>query len=363
VHCLVQQVKRATMSWGKNEEMACVVSIGAGLATGIGGLSVFMPELMEKVPKATLLALALALSAGVMIYVSFIEIFVKSKDSILTGLEEVAEEPTDKEDGAAAGITTACFFAGMAICAGLEMIVHKMHHKFSIDGLDGHELVDPKAPDPAEITTVKMESGLATSTTQDNTVSPPPSPPGHNGCSHDHGDSKQPSMLDILNDSDLLNSDKGKKHLKHMGAMTALAIALHNFPEGLATFLATVDDPSVGIGLGVAIAVHNIPEGVCVAMPVYYATGSKWKGFMWSLLSGITEPIGGIVGYAALKPVFTDMVFGIVFSMVGGMMVFIVIHELLPSAHRYMPEGATTVTGFVVAGMVIMAISLVLFGL
>ena len=140
----------------------------------------------------------------------------------------------------------------------------------------------------------------------------------------------------------------------------AVAIGIHNFPEGLATFLATVADTSVGLSLGVAIAVHNIPEGICVAMPIYYATGNKWKAFGWSLLSGVTEPIGGILGFAALQPVFTDLVFGMIFSMVGGMMVFIVLHELLPAAHRYMNNPSKT-TAWLIAGMVIMSLSLVLF--
>ena len=140
----------------------------------------------------------------------------------------------------------------------------------------------------------------------------------------------------------------------------ALAIGIHNFPEGLATFLATVADTSVGLSLGVAIAIHNIPEGLCVAMPIYYATGNKWKAFGWSLLSGVTEPIGGILGFAALQPVFTDLVFGMIFSMVGGMMIFIVLHELLPAAHRYMNDPVKT-TAWLITGMVIMSLSLVLF--
>merc|ERR1711998_353337 len=105
---------------------------------------------------------------------------------------------------------------------------------------------------------------------------------------------------------------------------------------------------------GVAIAIHNVPEGLCVAMPIYYATGNKRKAFFWSLLSGVTEPIGGIAGYAALQPVFTDLVFGVVFSMVGGMMVFIVCHELLPAAQRSMADTNKTTAWFLL-GMMIMA--------
>ena len=121
--------------------------------------------------------------------------------------------------------------------------------------------------------------------------------------------------------------------------------------------------PLASASAGIAIAIHNIPEGVCVAMPIYYSTGSKWKGFLWSLFSGITEPIGGIIGFAVLQSVFTELVFGIVFAMVGGMMVFIVLHELLPTAHRYMPDRPGYVTFFLVVGMVVMAISLVLFAI
>ena len=114
--------------------------------------------------------------------------------------------------------------------------------------------------------------------------------------------------------------------------------------------------------MGVAIAIHNIPEGLCVAMPIYYATGKKWTAFFLATLSGLTEPIGGIAGYAALQPVFTDTVYGCVFSSVGGMMVFIVCHELLPAAHRYMGDGNKT-TAWLVIGMIIMATSLVIFAL
>ena len=73
---------------------------------------------------------------------------------------------------------------------------------------------------------------------------------------------------------------------------SGLAVGIHNFPEGLATFVAALSSPSLGIALAIAIALHNIPEGVCVAMPVYYATGKKWKGFLWAFLSGISEPFG-----------------------------------------------------------------------
>merc|ERR1719190_247306 len=113
---------------------------------------------------------------------------------------------------------------------------------------------------------------------------------------------------------------------------TAAAIAIHNFPEGLATFVATLMDPAVGATLAVAIAIHNIPEGLCVALPIYYSTQSRVKGFLWALLSGLSEPVGALIGYAIIKSTGDDMnqlVYGILFGLVGGMMVMIVILELL----------------------------------
>merc|ERR1712065_95663 len=113
----------------------------------------------------------------------------------------------------------------------------------------------------------------------------------------------------------------GERKLKQMGLTTALAIGLHNFPEGLATFVATLDDPAVGAALAIAIAIHNIPEGLCVSVPVYYATGSRWQGFGWACLSGISEPIGAALGWLILYHVLNDIVYGVLFGIVAGMMV------------------------------------------
>ena len=230
----------------------------------------------------------------------------------------------------------------MLICVGLEWIVHKVHARFSPQELLNHDLPN-ELPEGAR--------ALAPGADAKEDANSPAVLENGEGTG-----TRERSAQEV---ADL----KERSQLGRMGAMTALAIALHNFPEGLATFLATVSDPSVGIALGVAIAVHNIPEGVCVAMPMYYSTGSRKKGVIWSLISGVTEPIGGIVGYAILQPVFTDFVFGIIFAMVGGMMVFIVLHELLPTAHRYMPHASGQVTFFVVLGMAVMALSLVLFAI
>jgi zinc transporter ZupT len=153
--------------------------------------------------------------------------------------------------------------------------------------------------------------------------------------------------------------DLEKKQLEKMGLNTAFAIAMHNFPEGLATFVSTLSDPKVGFVLAVAIALHNIPEGLCVALPIYYATHSRWKAFGWALLSGLSEPLAALLGWLVLVNIFSPTVFAILYGMVAGMMVMISVRELLPTALRYDPDNTYVTMGFV-AGMLLMALSLVL---
>ena len=147
--------------------------------------------------------------------------------------------------------------------------------------------------------------------------------------------------------------------LKRMGVLTAIAIGIHNFPEGMATFTSALRDPHLGIAIAVAIAIHNIPEGIATSVPIYFSSGSRWKAFWVSFFSGITEPIGAILGYLLLRPFFNDTLFGILFGMIAGIMVFISIEELLPMAREY-DKSKLTIIGFVI-GMVIIALSLLLF--
>jgi len=150
------------------------------------------------------------------------------------------------------------------------------------------------------------------------------------------------------------------QRLHKMGLNTAIAIGLHNFPEGLATFVAALQDPKVGAILAVAIAIHNIPEGLCVALPIYYASGSRVKGFLWALLSGASEFVAALLGWAILASVFSENTYAILFGLVAGMMIMISIKELLPTAHIY-DEKDTVVTYSFIVGMIVMALSLCLF--
>lgn len=140
---------------------------------------------------------------------------------------------------------------------------------------------------------------------------------------------------------------------------TALAIAIHNFPEGLATFTGSLNDPSIGIAIAVAIAIHNIPEGIAVSVPIYFATQSKKKAFWYSFASGLAEPLGAIIGYLLLKSFLIPAVFGILFAAVAGIMIFISLDELLPSAEKY-GKHHLSIYGLI-GGMAVMAVSLLLF--
>lgn len=257
------------------------LTLFAGLATGIGSAL----SLLTKRTNTRFLSVALGFSAGVMLYVSFVEIFVKAKDSLTEALG----------DKLGVWVTVGGFFFGIFVIALIDKLI-------------------PKAENPHEIHTVEEMDGK----------------------SEDH-----------------------KKNLIRMGMFTALAIAIHNFPEGLATFTAALSDPSLGAPIAVAIAIHNIPEGIAVAVPIFYATGSRRKAFKLSFLSGLSEPVGALVGYLILYRFFNDAMFGFIFASVAGIMVYISLDELLPSAREY-GEHHLSIYGLI-AGMAVMALSLLLF--
>ncbi|MBE0642426.1 MAG: zinc transporter ZupT [Bacteroidales bacterium] len=266
----------------QNVVLAFALTLGAGLATGIGSAIGFF----SKRTNTKFLSLALGFSAGVMIYVSFVEILAKARISLSEAAGDIP----------GAWMTAGGFFAGIFLIAIIDRLI-------------------PSAENPHEMRSVEdVQTAVAA---------------GPN------------------------------KRLMRMGMFTALAIAIHNFPEGLATFTAAVSDPNLGIAIAVAIAIHNIPEGIAVSVPIYYATGSKRRAFWNSFASGLAEPIGALIGYLILMPIMGPLVFGLLFAGVAGIMVFISLDELLPAAREY-GEHHVSIYGMI-AGMVVMALSLLLF--
>lgn len=168
-----------------------------------------------------------------------------------------------------------------------------------------------------------------------------------------HGDEvTEPGQSDFLD-------KKNEKELKRTGIMSAIAIAVHNFPEGIIVFIAAVHDPAMGIAIAIAIIIHNIPEAIAMAAPIYYSTGSKAKAFLISLGAGLVQPIGALVAWFFLQNIFEDIenVFGIAFAAVAGIMVFVAVHQLLPAAHKFGKHHL--VMQWLFAGMAVMAASLV----
>jgi len=262
------------------------LTVFAGLSTGIGSILAFFTEKTN----TRFLSASLGFSAGVMVYVSFMEILVKSNDSLSSVYGP----------GKGAWLTAAAFFTGVAVIAIIDKLI-------------------PAYENPHEIKRIEdMKNG---------------------------GGSRDPKLV-------------------RMGLFTALAIAIHNFPEGIATFIAGLTEPELAIPIAVAIAIHNIPEGIAVSVPISFGTGNKKKAFLLSFLSGLSEPVGALVAYGALFFFFSGSgiphaLFGYLFGSVAGVMVFISIDELLPTAEEY-GHHHYSIYGFVV-GMAVMAMSLLLF--
>lgn len=160
--------------------------------------------------------------------------------------------------------------------------------------------------------------------------------------------------------TELQDNSKISKHtLRRTGLFTALALGIHNFPEGFATFIAALQEPALGISIAVAIAIHNIPEGMAVSLPIYHSTGERKKAFWYATLSGFAEPLGAIFGFFVLLPLMGEATLGVTFGIVAGIMIYISFDELLPAARVY--GDAHTTLGGVAFGMMVMAASLILF--
>ncbi len=269
----------------ENILLAFLLTLFAGLSTVIGSfLALFVKRTNIKI-----LSISLGFSAGVMIYVSMVEILPKAQEALVEGLG----------DTYGPWLTAASFFLGMILIAMIDKLIPSLNNPHSVSD-ENYNLYD----------------------TDDNLK---------------------------LKQSKLLK----------MGMFTAIAIAIHNFPEGIATFVAALHDPSLGIAIAIAIAIHNIPEGIAVSIPIYYATGSKMKAFKYSFLSGMVEPLGAILAFLVLMPFLNELVFGTLFAFVAGIMVFISLDELMPTAKEYC-DGHLSIYGLI-SGMMVMALSLLLF--
>ena len=291
--------------------IALGLTVFAGMATGIGSAIAFF----AKRTNYRFLSVSTGFSAGVMIYVSFVEILTKGQEALIQAYGQTR----------GAWINVAAFFVGIAVIGVIDRLI-------------------PEAENPHEPHTAQARAALCEQIRL-----------GTEG----RDNQRQQASADTE-----MNSEENQALLR-MGLFSALAIGIHNFPEGLATFLSALQDPALGAAIAVAVALHNIPEGVSVSVPIYYATGSRAKAFLYSTLSGVSEPIGAAIAYAALRVlvggeggVIPPQVTGMLFAGVAGIMVYISLDELLPTSRAY-GKGHDSLFGLL-AGMAVMALSLLL---
>lgn len=258
------------------------LTLFAGLSTGIGSALAYFTDRTN----TRFLSVALGFSAGVMIYISLVEILPEARDTLSFELGEVTGN----------WYAIAAFFGGILLIAFIDKLI-------------------PTFENPHEVKSVEL--------------------------------------------MDLGDKDKEFQKLYRMGLLTAIAIVIHNFPEGLVTFASALKDVNLGIAIAVAIAIHNIPEGIAVSVPIFYATGDRKKAFIYSFLSGLSEPLGAFIGFFLLYSFFNGIVLGVLLASVAGIMVFISFDELLPAAREF-GEHHLSIYGLVL-GMAVMAVSLLLF--
>lgn len=261
--------------------IALGLTLFAGLSTGIGSAIAFF----TKRTNTGMLSLSLGLSAGVMLYISFVELY----NSALTKMSEIY------------GDTQGQLYAMLSFFGGILLIM----------------IIDFLVPE------------------DDNP--------------------HEPAQVEEISKVHL--KPKSTDTLIRTGILSAIVIAIHNFPEGMVTFLTALEEPSLGLPIAIAIAIHNIPEGISVSVPIYYATGKRSKAFWISFSSGLGEPLGALVGYLVLRPFLSESLFGILNAVIAGIMVYISLDELLPSAEKYGKHHLAIIG--VILGMLVMALTLI----
>lgn len=323
--CELEGEEGLGVNWKDNLGAAWGLVFAAAASTSVGASLVFCGRLVNRKNDLALSG-ALGFAAGVMLFISLASIFPESLEHFtdcecLWGYEEEEHHDEDHDDrrrrlhgeaeagaGAAMILATICFAIGIALMVSIDFITHKLggdHSTETLEKFNGDEMV--------------------------------------------YGSNKD-------------------AQLHKTGWKVALAVTLHNFPEGLATFVATLVDPTFGAGVAIAVAIHNIPEGCCVSFPLYYASKSRVYAFLVASSSGLAEIVGGIVGYIIISSTEdegeaeNDPLFATLFGITAGIMVAISITELLPSAFRHDPEDKVT-SKCVFLGMVVMAFSIALFSL
>ncbi|RLN14105.1 hypothetical protein BBJ28_00026055, partial [Nothophytophthora sp. Chile5] len=398
-HChILEHEENSMMSWFKIMDVddgyadddgitasttitSSVIATAMGMSV-LGGLATTLSVLVISVERLKFLAdprslsIAFALSAGVMIFIAFADLYTEGvtyyRAAFTTGgtVDPEAYEHGgsttssgtcgDVCNGHAYLATTGVFFVGMAIILFVEWLVHTVfERKDKAGGRNSHgdiELATPMPDDKAPATDSRDRPSIV------HIASPVAGTPQAAGFadSAKHHSLGTPAFETGEEAAGLLDSEQAqaREEYRRAGVMTGIAIAIHNFPEGLALFVSSLQGLRTGIVLSIGIILHNLPEGVAVAAPVYYATGSKLEAFKWTFVSGIAQPLGAAIGWAAVSGGMSYALEASLYSVVAGMLVCITAKELLPGAHRFDPSGKSFVPAFFI-GIGIIAMSLV----
>eukprot|EP00123_Amoebidium_parasiticum_P018481 comp24220_c0_seq1/m.44577 comp24220_c0_seq1/g.44577 ORF comp24220_c0_seq1/g.44577 comp24220_c0_seq1/m.44577 type:complete len:705 (-) comp24220_c0_seq1:209-2323(-) len=293
-----------------NVTLAFVLTAVAGLSINIGALVPFLPGVRRG--RMSPLAAGLAFAAGVLVFIGLTEVFKDAVEFFSCDLENELH---------AYYATVGCMVGGILMTAGLEVMVHAVK-----DRSPNARRRTAAAPSAAEV-----EAGTS---------------------SVMQGKAGLDSPVDEFG---MTESDKS--NLKEMSLLTTIALCIHNFPEGLATFAAVLASSKMGIALAVALILHNIPEGIGIALPIYYATGSKWRALPYTFVIGAMLPISAGIAYAAFRNSMSGILYGVLMGMASGMIMFISVHELLPAAFKY-SKRKNVITSFFILGMVVMSVGI-----
>ncbi|OQS03637.1 Zinc (Zn2)-Iron (Fe2) Permease (ZIP) Family [Thraustotheca clavata] len=313
-----------------NVGVAFALSSAAAFATCLGGLVIFSASLV-KMANPKNLSMALALAGGVMVFVSLVEIFNESVKQFKIAGEDDNGVCSTTCEGNAWVFTNLAFIVGAIIIYGLDALVHRLSPELK-DEMDVADLSRlERAVDGRELLSTPADNRRGSL--------------GREGVS--------PADKEAL-------VGRERDSMNRTGILTAVALAIHNLPEGIATYTAAVKDLKVGATLAIGIALHNIPEGIAVATPVYFATNNRWRAFCWACASALAEPLGAILAWIILGKGLNPALEGAMFGLVAGMMVTLSIKELIPSAVKFCPEG-NAVSIAILGGMGIMSLSLILF--
>lgn len=306
---------------GNEVAVAFALNFAAGFATVLGGMVVFNKRLVHLANPASL-AIALSISSGVMLFISFVEIFGESVHLLTSGMPDGMDVDTANGNGWLAA--TACFLTGILLIYVIDFFIHKF------------------APE-TDATEIEHLEHLRESFEQ-------------------NAETKSPGFIESQTPGLALKlNEDSKAKLNRMGLLSALAIGIHNLPEGIATYVGAMQNNSVGVSLAIGIGLHNIPEGIAVAAPIYFATGSRWRGIMWCCVSAFAEPVGGFIAWLVIGDGMDPVSEGVLFGLVCGIMVCICVKELLPTAFKFAKGETQLVALGMFAGMFIMVTSLIQF--